>query len=52
MVSTSAPSAASSGDSPIFSKISVTVRRTAASETKTWSFAGTLKRSSIMSSSR
>src|SRR5437899_7850702 len=48
IVSTSAPSAESSGLSPSFSKICVTVRRSAASETKTWSFAGTLKRWRIM----
>src|SRR5678815_3246962 len=48
MVSTSAPSAASSGLTPSFSKICVTVRRNAASGTRTMSFAGTLKRSRIM----
>src|SRR5215467_5978064 len=48
IVSTSAPSAASSAVRPSFSKICVTVRRSAASETITWSFAGTLKRSRIM----
>src|SRR6476659_1605856 len=48
IVSTSAPSAASSGLTPSFSKIWVTVRRSAASETNTWSFCGTLKRSRIM----
>src|SRR5215470_7374211 len=51
IVSTSAPSAASSGVRPSFSKIWVTVRRSAASETITWSFAGTLKRSRIMARS-
>src|SRR5215471_10793890 len=48
MVSTSAPSPASSLLTPSFSKISVTVRRSAASETCTWSLSGTLKRSRIM----
>src|SRR6266849_1825485 len=48
MVSTSAPSAASSGVSPSFSKICVTVRRSAASDTSTWAFSGTLKRSRII----
>src|SRR5678816_2756075 len=47
VVRTSAPSAASSGASPILLKISVAVLRSAASDTKTWSFAGTLKRSSM-----
>src|SRR5262245_36166864 len=51
IVSTSAPSAASSGVRPSFSKICATVRRSAASETITWSFAGTLKRSRIMARS-
>src|SRR5262245_41129529 len=51
IVSTSAASAASSLLTPSFSKISVTVRRSAASETKTWSFVGTLKRSRIMACS-
>ena len=36
---------------PSFSKICVTVRRSAASETNTWSFTGTLKRSRIMARS-
>ena len=48
MVSTSAPSAASSWLTPSFSKICVTVCRSAASETRTISFAGTLNRSRIM----
>src|SRR5215510_8594596 len=52
IVSTSAPSAASSLLSPSFSKIWVTVRRSAASDTRTWSFAGTLKRSRIIVPSR
>src|SRR4030095_14142854 len=47
VVRTSAPSAASSGASPILLKIWVTVLRSAASDTKTWSFAGPLKRSSM-----
>src|SRR6267142_462097 len=51
IVSTSAPSAASSAVRPSFSKICVTVRRSAASETRTWSFTGTLKRSRIMARS-
>src|SRR5258706_334492 len=51
IVSTSAPSAASSGVKPSFSKICVTVFRSAASDTKTWSFTGTLKRSRIMTTS-
>src|SRR6185369_16625158 len=51
MVSTSAPSAASSWLTPSFSKISVTVRRNAVSDTRTMSFAGTLNRSRIMSCS-
>jgi hypothetical protein len=51
IVSTSAPSAASSGLTPSFSKICVTVRRSAASDTRTSSFAGTLKRSRIMARS-
>src|SRR6185295_13675766 len=51
MVSTSAPSAASSGLTPSFSKIWVTVRRNAVSDTRTMSLAGTLKRSRIMSHS-
>ena len=51
IVSTSAPSAASAGVSPSFSKICVTVDRNAASDTKTWSFCGTLKRSRIMARS-
>src|SRR2546426_2042165 len=51
IVSTSAPSAESSGLSPSFSKICVTVRRNAASETRTWSLRGTLKRSRIMAHS-
>src|SRR6267142_2937009 len=48
MVSTSAASAASSGVTPSFSKIWLVVRRSAASETSTWSCGGTLKRSRIM----
>src|ERR1044071_3267835 len=48
IVSTSAPSAASSGETPSFPKISAMVRRSAASVTLTWSFAGTLNRSRIM----
>jgi hypothetical protein len=48
MVSTSAASAASSALTPSFSKIAATVRRSAASGTITWSFAGTLKRSRII----
>ena len=51
MVSTSAASAASSGVTPSFSKIWVMVRRSAASETSTWSCGGTLKRSRIMGDS-
>ncbi len=48
MVRTSAPSAASSGVRPSFSKICVTVWRNADSATNTWSFTGTLKRSSMV----
>src|SRR5512145_463140 len=48
IVSTSAPSAASSGLTPSFSKICVTVRRRSASATLTSSLAGTLKRSRII----
>src|SRR5215813_9760101 len=48
MVSASAASAASADVTPSFSKISVTVRRSADSETCTWSLSGTLKRSRIM----
>src|SRR5439155_13449301 len=51
IVSTSAPSVASAGVRPSFSKICVTVLRSAASDTKTWSFTGTLKRSRIMTTS-
>ena len=47
MVSTSAPSVASSGETPIFSKISATVRRREPSGILTWSGLGTLKRSSM-----
>jgi hypothetical protein len=50
MVSTSAASAASSAVTPSFSKIRVTVSRRAVSDTRTWSFSGTLKRSRIMGS--
>src|ERR1051326_3103166 len=48
IASTSAASAASSGVTPSFSKIRVTVSRRAESDTRTWSFSGTLKRSRIM----
>src|SRR5215470_7316018 len=51
MVKTSAASAASSDVTPSFSKICVTVRRSAASATNTWSFSGTLNRSRIMARS-
>src|SRR5947207_5075191 len=51
IVSTSAPSAASSRVSPSFSKICATVRRSAASGIRTWSFSGTLKRSRIIGAS-
>src|SRR5574341_418593 len=45
---TSAPMAASSGVKLHFSKMAATVLRKAASDTRTWSSSGTLKRSSML----